>query len=44
MGMLVDNAIVIADGILVDLGKGVKRNIALTRTARQTAMPLLGLP
>ncbi|RXF56906.1 efflux RND transporter permease subunit, partial [Enterococcus faecalis] len=42
MGMLVDNAIVIADGILVDLGKGVKRNIALTRTARQTAMPLLG--
>ena len=42
MGMLVDNAIVIADGILVDLGKGVRRSIALTRTAKRTAMPLLG--
>jgi len=42
MGMLVDNAIVIADGILVDLGKGVKRSVALTRTAKRTAMPLLG--
>ncbi|BAX79215.1 efflux RND transporter permease subunit [Labilibaculum antarcticum] len=42
MGMLVDNAIVIADGILVDLKKGVRRADAMTRTAKQTAMPLLG--
>ena len=42
MGMLVDNAIVVIDGILVDLGNGVSRKVALTRTAKQTAMPLLG--
>ncbi|PKQ65466.1 hypothetical protein BZG02_00210 [Labilibaculum filiforme] len=42
MGMLVDNAIVIADGILVDLKKGIRRDEAMSRTARQTAMPLLG--
>lgn len=42
MGMLVDNAIVIADGILVDLKKGLKRDEALSRTSKQTAMPLLG--
>ncbi len=42
MGMLVDNAIVVTDGILVDLGNGVKRITALTRTAKRTAMPLLG--
>ncbi|WP_421918442.1 efflux RND transporter permease subunit [Marinifilum sp.] len=42
MGMLVDNAIVIADGILVDLKKGVKRSEAMSRTSKQTAMPLLG--
>jgi multidrug efflux pump subunit AcrB len=42
MGMLVDNAIVIADGILVDLKKGLKREEAMSRTSKQTAMPLLG--
>jgi len=42
MGMLVDNAIVIADGILIDLKKGVRRADAMTRTSKQTAMPLLG--
>lgn len=42
MGMLVDNAIVIADGILVDLKKGLKRDEAMSRTSKQTAMPLLG--
>jgi multidrug efflux pump subunit AcrB len=42
MGMLVDNAIVIADGILVDLKKGVRRSEAMSRTSKQTAMPLLG--
>lgn len=42
MGMLVDNAIVIVDGILVDLERGVKRPSALTNIAKKTAMPLLG--
>ena len=42
MGMLVDNAIVIIDGILVDLKAGKKREEALTSIGRQTAMPLLG--
>ncbi|WP_461632916.1 efflux RND transporter permease subunit [Labilibaculum euxinus] len=42
MGMLVDNAIVIADGILVDLKKGIPRKDAMVRTSKQTAMPLLG--
>lgn len=42
MGMLVDNAIVIVDGILVSLQKGVKEHEALTGIGRQTAMPLLG--
>ncbi len=42
MGMLVDNAIVILDGVLVDLKAGKPRMKALTDTARQTAMPLLG--
>lgn len=42
MGMLVDNAIVIIDGILVDLKAGKERMQALTAIGRQTAMPLLG--
>lgn len=42
MGMLVDNAIVIIDGILNDLNKGKPRMQALTDIGRQTAMPLLG--
>lgn len=42
MGMLVDNAIVIVDGILVDLAKGVPRDQALTSIGRRTALPLLG--
>jgi len=42
MGMLVDNAIVVIDGILVDLQKGVKRKKALVNSAKRTAMPLLG--
>lgn len=41
MGMLVDNAIVIADGILVDLQRGKERSEALTAIGRKTAMPLL---
>lgn len=42
MGMLVDNAIVIVDGILVDLKQGRTREEALTIIGRRTAMPLLG--
>ena len=42
MGMLVDNAIVIIDGILVDLKAGKPRMEALTSIGRKTAMPLLG--
>jgi multidrug efflux pump subunit AcrB len=42
MGMLVDGAIVIVDGILVDLQKGVPRHEALTNIGKKTAMPLLG--
>ena len=42
MGMLVDNAIVIVDGILVDKKKGLTDDIALTRIGRSTAMPLFG--
>ena len=42
MGMLVDNAIVILDGILVDMKRGVKKPESLTRIGQKTAMPLLG--
>lgn len=42
MGMLVDNAIVIIDGILVDLKRGLPRRQALTEISGRTAMPLLG--
>lgn len=42
MGMLVDNAIVIIDGILVDLKAHKPRMEALTEIGRRTAMPLLG--
>lgn len=42
MGMLVDNAIVIVDGILIDLGKGKPKREALTDIGKKTAMPLLG--
>lgn len=42
MGMLVDNAIVIIDGILVNKQKGLNRFEALTSVGKKTAMPLLG--
>ncbi|MCG8412274.1 MAG: efflux RND transporter permease subunit [Bacteroidales bacterium] len=42
MGMLVDNSIVVADGILIDLKRGLNRNVALMSSAKRTAMPLLG--
>ena len=42
MGMLVDNAVVIMDGILVDKKRGLKPEIYLFRIGSNTAMPLLG--
>lgn len=42
MGMLVDNAIVVLDGILVDFKKGIDRKKALVNPAKRTAWPLLG--
>ena len=42
MGMLVDNAIVIMDGILVDKKRGLPLDVYLYRIGKQTAMPLLG--
>ncbi len=42
MGMLVDNAVVIMDGIINDRKRGLKRDVYLYSTARKTALPLLG--
>lgn len=42
MGMLVDNAIVILDGIQINLERGLERHEALTLPGRKTTMPLLG--
>lgn len=42
MGMLVDNAIVVLDGVQVNLEGGMERERALTEPGRKTAMPLLG--
>jgi multidrug efflux pump subunit AcrB len=42
MGMLVDNAIVVLDGILVNFKKGIPLPGALTDPARKTAWPLFG--
>ena len=42
MGMLVDNAIVVVDGILIDSARGMKKPESLVHTANITARPLLG--
>ncbi|MCL2511881.1 MAG: efflux RND transporter permease subunit, partial [Bacteroidales bacterium] len=42
MCMMIDNAIVIVDGILVDFKQGKDRRTALTSVGRKTALPLLG--
>lgn len=42
LGMLVDNAIVVTDGILVRIAKGGSREDAALRTVRETQWPLLG--
>ena len=42
MGMLVDNAVVIMDGIMKDRERGLPKKEYLTRIGKQTAFPLLG--
>jgi multidrug efflux pump subunit AcrB len=42
LGMLVDNAIVVVDGVLVRLQKGEQARQAAIDVVRQTALPLLG--
>lgn len=42
MGMLVDNAVVIMDGILIDRDRGLPQDKYLYRIGKNTAMPLLG--
>ena len=42
LGMLVDNAIVVVDGMLVRIQKGVKPEDAAQEVVSQTAIPLLG--
>lgn len=42
MGMLVDNAIVITDGIMVDLKRGIPKPVALVNITKKTAWALLG--
>ena len=42
MGMLVDNAIVIMDGILIDKKRGFGPDVYLYRIGRNMALPLLG--
>ncbi|MCX4240714.1 efflux RND transporter permease subunit [Paraliomyxa miuraensis] len=41
LGMLVDNAIVVVDGTLVNLGRGMEPTQATSRVVKQTAAPLL---
>ena len=41
LGMLVDNAIVVVDGILVRLNRGMQAKEAASEVVRQTALPLL---
>ncbi|NSX56103.1 efflux RND transporter permease subunit [Parasulfitobacter algicola] len=42
MGMLVDNAIVVAEGMQVEMRKGRKATAAAQEAARKTQIPLLG--
>ncbi len=42
LGMLVDNAIVVVDGMLISMGKGIKARMAAIDVVGKTAMPLLG--
>ena len=42
LGMLVDNAIVVTEGILIRVQQGMQRKAAALETVAQTAWPLLG--
>ena len=42
MGIIVDNAIVVTEGSLVDLQRGLSKDQAATDPAKRTAWPLLG--
>ena len=42
MGMLVDNAIVVAEGMLINMQRGMKAKEAASDSARRTQIPLLG--
>lgn len=42
LGMLVDNAIVVAEGILIKMSRGRKSEDAAAETVKQTGLPLLG--
>ena len=42
MGMLVDNAIVVAEGMVINLRKGMSTRKAASEAARRTQWPLLG--
>ncbi len=42
LGMLVDNAIVVVDGMLVGINKGEKAEDAAIRVVKQQSLPLLG--
>ena len=41
MGMLVDNAIVVSDSILINMERGMRKRVAIMRACSATAMPLL---
>lgn len=41
MGMLVDNAIVVSDSVLVNMQKGMRKRVAILRACSSTALPLL---
>lgn len=41
MGMLVDNAIVVSDSVLVNMQRGMRKRIAILRACSATALPLL---
>jgi multidrug efflux pump subunit AcrB len=42
LGMLVDNAIVVVDGMLIKMGQGIKARKAAIEVVGKTALPLLG--
>lgn len=41
MGMLVDNAIVVSDSVLVNMQRGMRKRVAILRACSSTAIPLL---